>query len=141
MQTSIIWKDGMSFEADLDGFKIILDADEKFGGQGKGAKPKGLTLVSLAGCTGMDVVSILKKMKVNFKSFKIDTNAILAPEHPKKFNKIELCYKFTGDDLPYKKIKKAITLSQDNYCGVAATLKASVELTQKIIFNGEVQED
>jgi putative redox protein len=135
MKTRVVWKDKMSFEVQLDGFKITMDADEKFGGQGKGVKPKGLTLVSLAGCTGMDVVSILKKMRVEFDSFEIETNAVLASEHPKKFDRIELVYKFTGENLPYSKIEKAVTLSQENYCGVAATLKPSVKLSQKILLN------
>ena len=58
------WKENMSFEADVDGFKITLDADTAVGGENKGPKPKALTLVSLAGCTSMDVISILKKMRV-----------------------------------------------------------------------------
>ena len=74
MKTKIdcTWKDGMSFESEVNGFKLTIDADEKVGGQNKGPRPKPLTLVSLAGCTGMDVISILKKMRVNPDYFNIE---------------------------------------------------------------------
>ncbi len=136
MEAKVIWNDGMSFKAKLDGFDIIIDADKNVGGENLGPRPKGLTLISLAGCTGMDVISILKKMRVEVDSFEVSTDASLTEEHPKRYKKIKTTYSFTGNDIPLDKVKKAVTLSEDRYCGVSATLKPTVELVSEIIING-----
>jgi putative redox protein len=141
MEAKVILRDGMSFDAYLDGFNFTIDADEKVGGQNKGPKPKGLTLVSLAGCTAMDVISILRKMRVSVDSFKVETDGKLAADHPKKFETIVIKYTFTGKDIPLDKIKTAINLSMDNYCGVSATLRPTVELSYKIFINGQEVEE
>jgi putative redox protein len=125
----------MTFEAQLDGFDFLIDADEKAGGQSKGPKPKGLTLVSLAGCTAMDVISILGKMRVSVDSFEVAIDGVLAREHPRKFLEVLIKYIFKGTDLPLGKIKKAIHLSMENYCGVSATLRPVVKLSHQIIIN------
>jgi putative redox protein len=140
MKTSIEWKDGMAFDAHLGGYTLTIDADEKFGGKNLGPRPKGLTLVSLAGCTGMDVVSILGKMRVMQKveSFKIDTDAVLEEDYPKRIMEIVVKYIFKGSDLPVDKIQHAIELSAENYCGVYATLRPTVKLSYQIIINDEV---
>ncbi len=69
MKSKVVLKDGMHFVGELDGFELPIDAEEAFGGQNKGPKPKGLILTSLIGCTAMDVVSILRKMKAELESF------------------------------------------------------------------------
>jgi len=137
MESKVVWKDGMSFEAHLDGFNFMIDSDEQFGGQGKGPKPKGLTSVSAAGCTAMDVISILKKMEVQLDSFEIVTDSVFADEHPKKYTEMIMKFKFEGPDLPLVKIEKAVSLSRDKYCGVIATLQPSVKITTEIYLNGE----
>jgi putative redox protein len=129
---SCTWKNDMSFEAEVNGFKIVLDADASVGGQNLGPRPKPLTLVSLAGCTGMDVISILKKMRVEPEYFNVAVEGELTEEHPKIFGKIHLVYEFRGQDLPMDKLKKAIELSQDRYCGVTAMLNKSSELSYEI---------
>ncbi len=141
MQASVKWMDGLAFEAELNGFNFIIDAEENVGGNNRGPRPKGLTLVSLLGCTGMDVISILKKMRVDVKSFEVKGRAKLAEEHPKKYLEIITSYVFEGDDLPLDKIKKAISLSEDRYCGVSATLKPNVKLETEIIINGKKIEE
>lgn len=135
MEAKARWVDGMAFEAELNGHKIIIDAEEKFGGKDRGPRPKGLTLVSLIGCTGMDVVSLLYKMKVPFENFELDTHTELTDQHPKVFKDIEIIYIFYGKNLEqYKdKIEKAVRLSQERYCGVSAMLKKNSNLTYKII--------
>ncbi len=138
MKGKVVWKEGMAFTAKLDGFDIIIDADEKVGGKNLGPMPKGLTLISLAGCTGMDVISILKKMRVEVDSFEVSTDGSLADEHPKKFNTIKTTYRFTGNDISSEKVKKAVSLSEERYCGVSATLQPAVELISEIIINGEI---
>ena len=140
MQTSVVWKDGMAFEVHLDGFNFIIDADETVGGQNKGPQPKGLTLVSLAGCTAMDVISILKKMRVSVDSFEVAVDGVVAQEHPRKFLELVIKYMFKGTDLPLGKIKSAITLSMETYCGVSATLRPVVKLSYQIIINDQVVE-
>ncbi len=132
MESKVVWQDNMAFEAHLDGFNFYIDADSKVGGQNKGPKPKGLTLVSLAGCTAMDVISILKKMRVAVEHFEVATEGQLTEEHPKKFTAIVIKYKFKGKDLPIDKIKHAVELSMENYCGVSATLKPAVKLSREI---------
>lgn len=138
MEAKVTWKDGMAFEAHLGGFNFMIDAHKEFGGQNKGPSPKGLTLISLAGCTGIDVVSILEKMRVKIDGFEIVTDAKVATDHPKKFEEIVVKYYIKGEHLPPKKLKDAVNLSFDAYCGVLATLRPAVNMTYEIYANGEL---
>ena len=133
IKINIDWIEDMAFETEINGHKLIIDADEPVGGKDRGPRPKPLTLVSLGGCTGMDVVSILNKMRVNFESCRVSVEAEQSDEHPKYYKKIHLTYIFKGKDLPMAKLDKAVNLSQDRYCGVSAMLRNSAELTYKII--------
>ena len=117
------WLDNMAFEAEVNDHTIIMDVEEINGGNDLGPRPKALTLVSLAGCTGMDVISILKKMQVVPDAFHITVEGELTDDHPKYYERIMVTYHFKGTDLPLDKIQKAINLSQDKYCGVSAMLK------------------
>jgi putative redox protein len=128
---NVTWGGEMSFEALVDEHKIVVDASPEVGGKNKGPRPKPLLMVSLAGCTGMDVVSILRKMKVPLEGFNIIVEGDLADEHPKKYNSLHLIYTFKGHELPMDKIKHAVELSQDKYCGVSASLQG-VDLTYEI---------
>ncbi len=127
------WKGKMTFDAEVNGHIIPIDADASVGGEDRGPRPKPLTLVSLGGCTGMDVVSILDKMRVKFDDLKVDVTGELTDEHPKYFNKIKITYSFVGKDLPLDKIEKAVSLSQERYCGVTAMLNKVAEITHEII--------
>lgn len=129
---NVSWKEGMAFDAHIGSHHIKLDAKTEVGGSGEGPQPKPLLLVALAGCTGMDVVSILKKMKVDIEDFDIDIQASMTDEHPKFYNKIHLIYKFKGHNLSYEKLEKAVALSQDRYCGVSAMLRKAAELSYEI---------
>jgi putative redox protein len=113
----------------------MMDADESVGGTGTGPRPKPLLLSALAGCTGMDVVAILKKMQVEFDGFSMNVNGELTEEHPRIFDKINIVYQFTGKDLPLDKIKKAVELSQEKYCGISAMLGKAAEITYEIELN------
>jgi putative redox protein len=128
-----VWKENMAFEADVEGFKIMLDADPSVGGQNLGPKPKALTLVSLAGCTAMDVISILKKMRVEPEYFNVEVEGELTEEHPKYYHSIHMKYIFRGKDLPMDKLEKAVNLSQDRYCGVSALLSKGADITHEIV--------
>jgi putative redox protein len=131
------WMDRMAFESEVNGHKIIIDAVEAVGGNNKGPRPKPLMLLALAGCTGMDVVSILKKMRVEFDDFKIEIETEMTEEHPKHYNKINIIYKFWGNDLPFEKLEKAVNLSDERYCGVSAVYKKAIEMTNEIKVNPE----
>jgi putative redox protein len=109
-----------------------LDAAEAVGGGNKGPRPKPLMLAALAGCTGMDVVSILKKMRVELDDLDVTVEGDLTEEHPKQFYKMNVIYEFKGKGLPLEKLKKAVSLSEERYCGVSAFYKKAIEVTSEI---------
>ena len=131
-EVKVNYLENMAFEADINGHKMILDAAEPVGGEDRGPRPKPLMLAALAGCTGMDVVSILKKMRVTFDDFNVSVEGDLTDEHPKQFYKMNVIYEFKGKDLPLEKLKKAVSLSEENYCGVSALYKKAIEITSEI---------
>jgi putative redox protein len=138
--SSARWAGNMAFEATVSGHKFFIDADEQVGGENKGPRPKSLMLTSLAGCTAMDVISILKKMRVeeDILEFEVHVDGDVTEEHPKHFFKIHLIYEFTpkeGKTLALDKLEKAINLSQERYCGVSYTYKQVMELSHEIKIN------
>jgi len=126
------WLENMSFETEVNGHKIIIDAVPEVGGENKGPRPKPLMLSALGGCTGMDVISILRKMKVEPEDFRVIVEGDVTDEHPKQFVKMHVIYQFTGKNLPLDKLQKAVSLSEEKYCGVSATLRKALELTSEI---------
>lgn len=126
------WKEGMAFEAEANGHTLMLDAADVSGGNDQGPRPKPLLLVALAGCTSMDVTSMLKKMKVPFTDFKVETYAQSAEEHPKYYQKILVKYIFKGKDLSREKIEKAVNLSQSKYCAVSYMLGKAAQISHEI---------
>lgn len=136
--SSVTWIDAMGFEAEINGHKIMIDAEESVGGLNRGPRPKPFMLTSLAGCTAMDVISILKKMRVeaDIEDFKVTVNGDLTDEHPKHFYKMHVVYEFTpktGKTLPMDKIQKAVNLSEERYCGVSVVYKKTMEITSEIV--------
>ncbi|MBN2273183.1 MAG: OsmC family protein [Bacteroidales bacterium] len=129
---NVNWLGNLTFEAKVDGHSFIIDANEAVGGKDKGPSPKPLMMVSLAGCTGMDVASLLKKMRVDFESFNVKVEGELTEEHPKHFVAMHTVYEFKGKDLPLDKLKKAIELSQDRYCGVSAVYRKTMKISYEI---------
>jgi putative redox protein len=135
----ISWKEGMAFEANVDGHKLMLDAGEKVGGRNLGPRPKPLMLVALAGCTGMDVVSILTKMRVEVENFDVKVEGSQSEEHPVHYTSMHIVYEFWGKDLPQEKLEKAIELSLERYCGVYAVYKKIMPVTYSIINHNGVK--
>jgi len=130
------WQGGLSFENKIDGFTTIVDATQEFGGQSLGPSPKKLILAGLAGCTGMDVVSLLKKMRQPLSSFSITVEADLTEEHPKVYSEILIVYRFkASDNLDKEKVEKSVKMSQDTYCGVAAMLRKGSTLHYEIKYD------
>ena len=126
--TDTVFKGGMQFESLVGGHKVLMDAGTPGGGLDSAPSPKKLMLASLAGCTGVDIVSILNKMKVSFSDFSIRVEAELSEEHPKIYNKVKLAYQIRLEEHDKIKMEKAVLLSQDKYCGVSAMFKAFAEL-------------
>lgn len=127
------WKGDMAFETELNGHKIIIDADETVGGKNQGPRPKALMMVALAGCTGMDVISILKKMRVEVSRFNVRVEGNVTEEHPKQYDEMKLIYEFSGNNLEEEKLRKAIDLSMERYCGVSAVYKKAMQMSYEIV--------
>ena len=125
----------MLFDANVSGHSVMMDATVDNGGENKGSRPKEMMLAALAGCTGMDVVSILKKMRVEFSALDIRIEANVTQEHPKHYDRMHVIYEFTGTDLPMEQLKKAVDLSQNRYCGVSFVYKKAMEVTYEILVN------
>ena len=132
LKVNVEWLENMAFKAVLNGHEIVIDAGDQVGGENRGPRPKPFMLTALAGCTGMDVVSILKKMRVELDYFNVVVEGELTEEHPKHFIKMHVIYEFKGKDLPMAKLEKAIELSEERYCGVSATYKQAMEMTSEI---------
>lgn len=128
------WKGQMLFESVSPEGSVLIDAAEEVGGQGKGLRPKAMMLTSLAGCSGMDIASLLKKMRAEVDDFKIDVEANLTDEHPKVYDKVHVTYRFFGSDFKKDKIEKAVDLSVNRYCGVMEMFRKFADVTTEIIY-------
>jgi len=126
------FKRDMFFEADVDGHKIGMDASKEFGGKNLGPRPKPLMLAALGGCSGIDVVSLLNKMRVPFSGLRISAQGTLTETEPKYYDQIHVVYEISGKDLPKDKVEKAIALSQEKHCGVIASLKKAATITYEV---------
>ena len=131
-QVEINWEGNMAFETTINGHELIMDADFNHFGNNTGHRPKPLLLAALAGCTGMDVVSLLKKMNVEFDDFKVSVDGELTIDHPMYYHKIHIIYIFKGGNLEMDKIKKVIHMSLTKYCGVYAMLSKASTITHEI---------
>lgn len=130
------WKGNMKFESDNpSGHTLIIDAGQDSGGEGAGLRPKALMLSALAGCSGLDVISILDKMKVKLDDYKMIIRGVLTEEHPKYYHEVNVEYHFYGSNLNENKIKKAVKLSDNKYCGVMEMFKKFAKIKINIIFH------
>jgi len=128
-----VWKENMLFESDNpSGHSVLIDTSSENGGENKGLGPKALMLSSLAGCSGLDVVSLLKKMRAEVADFKMVVHAELTEEHPKYYHKVAVEYHFYGSNLQEDKIKKAVKLSIDQYCGVMEMFRQFAKVTTEV---------
>ena len=125
-----VWSGGISFTTEIMGFDVLMDSGVK--GESKGPSPKRMLLASLLTCTGMDVVSLLDKMRVPYTAFRIEGIAPLTEEHPKVFSEVRMKYIVEGEGIKRDKVEKAINLSQDRYCGVSIMLKKHCPITWEL---------
>ncbi len=127
MNLKIDWQKNLKFNAQGDsGHNIAMDASESAGGDDSAARPMEMLLAGLGGCTSVDVVLILNKMKAEIEDFNIDIEAEREDEHPKRFKKIHLNYYIKGKNLDERRVEKAINLSETKYCSASASLNAEI---------------
>ena len=132
------WLGGMAFESDNpSGHTIKIDVDAENGGENSGLRPKALMLSSLAGCSGLDVASLMKKMKLEVRAFEIQTEANLTDEHPKFYDADTISYHFFGSNLVEDKLQKTVDLSVERYCGVMEMFRQFAKLEIKTFFHHE----
>ena len=130
------WKENMLLESDNPhGNHVLMETDPNFGGSNQGLNPKALMLSSIGGCTGLDVLALLKKMRVKLDDFNIVVKGELTNEHPKYYDKVSIDYYFTGTDLNEDKIKKTVSLSEERYCGVIKMFRTFAEVLITIHIN------
>ena len=131
-EAKIVWKGNLKFEATTgSGYPIPMDAKKEVGGEETAPRPFDLLTAAVGGCTGMDVVSILKKSRQELTRLEMNVNIQQAPEHPKRATAIEIEYLVYGKNLDENKVKRAIELSHERYCSVGATLKFAAPITYK----------
>jgi len=129
------WKGNMLFKAHGGNGYALMDSSRELGGQETAPSPKEMILAGLAGCTGMDVVSILRKMRALPEKMDIVVEASLDSEFPKPFTSFLIIFRFWGEELDKGKIEKAVKLSHEKYCGVSATLSQAAPIDIKIELN------
>lgn len=133
MKTVTKWAGGMAFDATADtGQTVRIDTTVEGGGTASGMNPKKMLLGALNGCSGMDVVEILKKMKVAFSKFEIVAEAEQTENHPKTFTFIKMTYRIDASPEDLDKVKRAVDLSQEKYCGISAMLAKHCNISHTI---------
>ena len=132
MKTITRWSKDMAFESEYDGHAIELNGANGPDGKRLAFSPKALLLSGLAGCSGIDVVDILTKMKVPFTQLEIEAESEPVAEHPKVFQDIIIEYKIDAAPADEDKVKRAVSLSLEKYCGVAAMLRKNSAIVPKI---------
>lgn len=136
MNASVVWTHDLSFVGSADsGFTVNLSADPSVGGSNDGLRPMELLAIGLAGCTAMDVLSILKKKRQDVTGFEVRVHAERAPDHPKVFTKIMVEYVVRGRQVAPEAVERAIELSETKYCSAHAMLSraAPIQHTYQII--------
>lgn len=138
LDATVKYIDGMQFvgEGSNSGNAIIMDADASVGGRNTGVRPTELLLIGLGGCSGMDIVSILKKKKQDIRGLEIKVRGEKAENYPKRFTEMDIEFIVTGHNISEDAVKRAVELSMEKYCSVKATLEGSA----KVSFNYRIIE-
>jgi len=127
----LVWQsDGLRFQGTAGENEVALSgADDP---PDAGAGPMDLLLLAVGGCTGMDVVSILRKMRQPLEGFRLEVRGERAEEHPRLYTSIEVVYHLKGD-LDEERVRRAIELSETRYCSVEATLRERVPVSSRYV--------
>ena len=129
------WVSKLAFDSAVGDHIVRIDGKPPQG-DGTGPGPKMLLLTALTGCTGMDVAALLPKMRVPFEHFSVEAEAEVTEEHPKVYKWIKLTFRISGSEVREDKVREAIILSQEKYCGVTAMLRAHCPITWDLVVNG-----
>jgi putative redox protein len=130
------WMGKMQFNALVNGHTIIMDAPERVGGEDNGPIPKPFVLTALSGCTGMDVVSILRKKNIEVTDLNIVVTGEISKQQPFVYTSIDVVYEFKGDNKLREVVSAAVNESQERICGVINMMKKIMPVTWSIIYNG-----
>lgn len=131
------WMGKMQFNALVNGHTIIMDAPERVGGEDNGPIPKPFVLTALSGCTGMDIVALLRKAEKPVDDFNIRVIGELSKTAPMQYIAIHLIYDFTGINSNSNAALQAVNDSQEKYCGVSSMLKKALPVTWEVNYNTE----
>jgi putative redox protein len=134
---SVELAEGMHVAGDIDGLRIDLDAEEEVGGQGAGVQPLRLLLLGTAGCTAMDVISILRKKRQQVSGLQVEVRGSRVDEHPKVYARVEVIYRVRGKQVDPGAVERAIELSETRYCPAIAIMGKAAEVTNRY----EIEED
>jgi putative redox protein len=137
-KATVTYTGGMQFVASADsGHAVVMDADADVGGNNTGSRPMELLLMGIGGCSGMDIISILKKKKQAVTGLEANVSGTMADDYPHKYTGITIEYVVRGKGISEEAVKRAVQLSMDKYCSVKATLEGSA----KINFSYRIIED
>ena len=131
------WMGKMQFNALVNGHTVVMDAPERVGGEDLGPVPKPFILSALSGCTGMDVVAILRKAEKGVSDLNIKVVGEISKTLPIEYIAIHIIYEFTGKEENKEAAMRAVTDSQEKYCGVSHMLKKIMPVTWEVAYNGE----
>jgi len=131
------WMGKMQFNALINGHTIVMDAPERVGGEDNGPIPKPFVLSALSGCTGMDIVAILRKANKEVTNFNIKVSGEISKQAPIEYVAIHLVYEFEGNEENKDAALNAVTDSQEKYCGVSSMLKKALPVTWEVTYNGK----
>ena len=131
------WMEKMQFNALINGHTVVMDAPEKSGGDDMAPIPKPFVLAALSGCTGMDIIALLRKSNNTIDELSMTVTGELSKQAPIQYISIHVLYIFKGDQRSKEAAFKAVMDSQEKYCGVSSMLKKAIPLTWEINFNGE----
>jgi len=130
------WMGKMQFNSLVNGHTIVMDAPERVGGEDNGPIPKPFVLTALSGCTGMDIVAILRKSQKEVKGLDIKVTGELSKQQPIEYVSIHVTYDFAGDESCKEAALDAVTVSQEKYCGVSHMLRKALPVTWEVNYNG-----
>lgn len=129
------WIGAMGFESQIRDHKFIMDSKADFGGKDQGPTPKEILLASICGCTGMDVVSILQKMRAKLETCDVNAETDTTAGHPSIFSRVKLVFDVKGTDIKPDQVLKAVTLSMTKYCGVSAMIVKASPIEYEVRLN------
>lgn len=134
MEAKVVWKRNLAFTGTADsGYVMDLDSKKESGGDESGFRPTELIAIGVAGCTAMDVISILQKKRQEVSAFEVLVHATRASQHPRKFTEMLIEYIISGKGIDPQAVERAVELSEEKYCAAIATLRGNVKIAHKIV--------